>query len=126
MGTTMIAALIMAATTVGMGVAQNVSNKRGAEAQDRVDTSRDEFAQETADINRGVQAKQLAAQKNIFGQKKALDTANLKMQESDLKDAGKRAEGQRRQNLLGQVTGGSTSKNLELADKNILRLGGGK
>ena len=56
-------------------------------------------------------------------QTQRLDALGMGLQEQDIKEAGKEAEGQRRTNVLGNVLG-SPSNLFKQADKNILRLGG--
>lgn len=124
---TIVSALIMAGTAIAGGVAQNVSGKRAAEAQGRVDTANKQFGQETADIDRQMQQENVDFGKQMFGKRKKLDTANLMMQEKGLQDQQSRLAGQRRGAVMGEFLGeGDTAKKLGNAQKNISRLTGGR
>ncbi len=124
---TIVSAIIMAGTAIAGGIAKNVSGKRAAEAQGRVDDANEQFSQETSDINRQMQQEDIDFGNQMFGKKKKIDTANLMMQEKGLQDQQSRLAGQRRGAVMSEFLGeGDTAKKLGTAQQNISRLTGGR
>ena len=128
MGTSLIAALIMAgistASSVGRGIASNISAKKASEAQQRVNEEQEKFTQESKDINRQREQESLSFQKNIAKQQDQRQKSLLRMQAEDLQEASDRQEAGIRGSILAQQRSGPMSS-LERNEKNILRLSGG-
>ena len=121
----LVSGLVMAGISVAKGIAGNVSAKRNAEAQYKVDVEQDKFNKETEDMNMATRAEDLSFKRNMFGQQQKRDKQVLNMKNQDLKEQSARMEGQRKDAVLSQNLSSPVASQ-QRAQKNILNLTGGR
>ncbi len=122
--TAIISAIIMAGSAVAQGVAGNVSGKRAAKSQERLNKASEQFTSETQEINKKRADSNTAFDRQMFNQQKKRDTAVMGMAKEDALDAKKRQEGA----IVGSFLEGrrkTPMEEMEKNERNILRLGGG-
>lgn len=116
-----IGALITVGSSLAQGVASNVSARKSAEAQNRVNQAYNQFNRESRDINSELSARSLSQAKDFFSRQQARTKQKMAMTEDQMRDKAQRQDAAIKNSIL-MAHRSTPASNVARADRNILRL----